>query len=371
MATPTSAPPQVVRFGPFELDPQAGELRRNGRKVRLDGQPFTILVMLLERPGQVVTREEVKQKLWPADTFVDFEHSINVAVQRLREALQDSASAPRFIETLPRRGYRFIYPVGGDEAAQVAAPPRRRWVWPALLVATAVLVAAVLGNIAGIRDRLTGRGTSPPSAIKRIAVLPLRDLSGDPEQRYLAAGFTEMVITELGRLRGVEVVSHQSVLRYAQTEKSLQEIARELQVDAVIEGTVLRSGERVRVTINFVQARPERHLLAQSFEHELRDVLRVQRDVGAAVSRQIRPRVPAAAAERPLPRTVAIEVTEAYLRGQAQCASMKSARFVAGIARPVSGSRAGRTSRLAVSFVIPRGSMLLRSKMTCFNRLAS
>ncbi len=315
MATPTSATSQVVRFGVFELDLHAGELRKSGVKVKLEGQPLTILMLLLERPGQVVTREELKQKLWPAETFVDFEHSINVAVKRLRAALQDSATAPRLIETLPRRGYRFIYPLNGAAVETPATAPRRkrRWTILSLVVILLPLVAVVLlANVARVREHLFGR-----PAIKRIAVLPLRPLSPDPAQADLAAGFTEMLITELGSLAGPEVISHQSVLRYAGSNEPIGAIAAELDVDGVIEGTFLRTGNTARVTLNFIQVSPERHLFAGEFPCEIGNVFAAQRQVATDAAKHIRWQASPEQLRRPPPRAVASEVAEAYFRGLA------------------------------------------------------
>lgn len=322
MATPgTTVGP--IRFATFELNPETGELRNKGAKIRIEGQPLLVLQVLLEKPGELVTRDELKQRLWPTDTFVDFDHSINVAIKRLREALQDSAASPRFIETLPRRGYRFIYPVNGGTPTEAPEPApqsrRRRTVVVALAGIGVAIAAGLLFNVGGLRDRALSRPKA--GEIKRIAVLPLRQLSGDTEERYLAVGFTEMVITELGRLQGIDVLSHQSVLQYAGSDKPLPEIARELNVDAVVEGTVLQSGDRIRVTINVVQTHPERHVLSKSYEREFRDVFEVQREVAAAVSSLIRPNLTTAAESPSSMRPVAPEVTEAYLRGQAHWAN--------------------------------------------------
>ncbi|MGB2898244.1 MAG: tetratricopeptide repeat protein, partial [Candidatus Acidiferrum sp.] len=308
---------RIVRFGPFEVDAQAGELHKQGRKARLQEQPFQILLLLLERPGEVVTREEFRQKLWSADTFVDFEAGLNTAVKKLRDALEDLADQPRFIETLPRRGYRFIYPVDGrpivTELPRLSAWWRERRV-AGLLALAALLVAVLAANVGGMRDRLLGRPRA--GEITSIAVLPLRNLTGDPEQDYFAEGMTEALITELGRFSLLQVPSHQSIRRYSRTEKPLPEIARELKVGALIEGTVLRSGNRVRVTINFVQATPERHLWSESYERDLRDVIAVQGDVTRAVAGQIRFKLtPDQQAHFARFRPVDPEANEAYLRG--------------------------------------------------------
>ncbi|MBZ5627056.1 MAG: winged helix-turn-helix domain-containing protein [Acidobacteriia bacterium] len=294
---------------------QAAELRRNGAKVKLEGQPLTVLALLVGRPGEVVSREELKQKLWPADTFVDFEHSINFAVNRLREALQDSATTPRYVETLPRRGYRFIYPLNGSAAASPPMPtgvPRRRWV--AMVIGLfVILFAAAIASVPILRERMLDRPA--PGAIKNIAVLPFRAQSSDAEQAYLAEGFTEMIITELGTLGSPGVQSHQSVLQYARSEKSATEIAKELKVDCIIEGTVLRVGNRVRVTYNVIIFNPERHLSAGPIERDLGDVLTVQREVSKAVAQQIRVQIPADRLQRPNPRPLSPQGADAIVWG--------------------------------------------------------
>lgn len=306
--------PTLIRFGIYELDLQAEELRRSGIKVKLEGQPLQVLILLLEQPGQLVTREELKQKLWPADTFVDFEHSINAAVKRLREALGDSAGTPRFIETLPRRGYRFICPV--ERAVERVMPSkvwwRRRWVAPALGV-IAVAAGLIAGNVGGLRGRLFGTSVRMP--VSSLAVLPLRNLSYDPEQDYFADGVTEMLITELGGMHPLQVTSHQSVLRYAGSTRPVPDIARELGADALLEGTVLRSGSRVRVTINLVQASPERHLLARSYDLDVHDIFGVQRQIAHDVAEEIRVELPGASLRSAGFRPVSPEASEAFLRG--------------------------------------------------------
>ncbi len=320
LSEPTIPAPSRVQFGPFHADLQTGELWANGKKIKLEGQPFQILALLLERAGQLVTREEFQQKLWPGDTFVDFEHSINTAVKRLREVLGDSADAPRFIETLPRHGYRFIYPV--ERAAANGRPPlawwQRRWIALALGV-IAVATGLLASNVGGLRDRMSRSfGSQPaPGEITGIAVLPLRNISGDAGQNFFAEGITEMLITELGRVGAVRVPSHQTVLQYYDTRKPMPEIARELKVDALIEGTVLRAGNRVRITINLVQVQPERHLLSEKYDRDLRDILLVQDDVTRAVASKIRASLtPDQQRHFAKPRSVDPEVNEAFLKGR-------------------------------------------------------
>ena len=256
----SSSVPPTLRFGVFELDPRAGELRKKGMKVRLQGQPVEILVILVEAAGEIITREELQQKLWSADTFVDFEQGLNNAMNRLRAALDDDAESPHFIETVPRRGYRFIGAVHGgprnraEPTAQTEAqldagkkPARHSRIGTRLaavgLLGLTVAVAVLLGlNVRGWRDRVFMR--SPKPQIQALAVLPLTNLSGDPEQEYFADGMTEALITELGKVSKPRVISRQSIMQYKGSKKQLSEIARELNVDAVLEGTLQRSGDR-------------------------------------------------------------------------------------------------------------------------------
>jgi TolB-like protein/DNA-binding winged helix-turn-helix (wHTH) protein/Tfp pilus assembly protein PilF len=297
--------PRVVRFGAFEADMSAGELRKSGVRIKLHGQPFEVLAMLLERPGELVTREALRQRLWPTDTFVDFDHGVNTAINRLREALGDSAENPRFIETVPRRGYRFVVPVepqilaapgataipagtptsraaSADAHAIAPAAGRRQRILALAFVVSIALLAGLSLTI--VRERLFGR-TSP--RIQSLAVLPLANLSGDRDQDYFADGMTEALTTDLGKIGAIRVISRTSVMQYKGTKKPLSEIARELNVDAFIEGTVSRTGNHLRITANLVQAFPEKHLWAESYESEVGDILTVQGQVAQAVAREI------------------------------------------------------------------------------------
>ena len=316
-----------VRFGVFEADLSAGELRKQGIKIKLHDQPFTVLTVLLERPGELITREEICQRLWPADTFVDSEVGLNSAVMKLRDALGDSAESPRFVETFPRRGYRFIASVERIDGLPVHAErsPNQRTrlgavlqpgkLWIALGVVVAVLALFLSLNIGGLRQRFLG--TSAETKVQSIAVLPLENLSGDPAQEYFADGMTEALITDLGKIGELRVISRTSVMRYKSTRKPLREIASELQVDALVEGTVVRSGDRVRITANLVQASPEKHLWADSFERELRDVLALQDDVSRAIANGIRVRLtPQEQARLASAHPVDLEAYEAYLEGR-------------------------------------------------------
>ena len=290
--TSATPPAQTVRFGLFELDVRAGELRKRGVKVPLQGLPVQVLVMLLENPGQVVTRDELRTRLWPADTFVDFDHSLHNAIARLREALGENANSPRFVETLPRRGYRFIGLLDSAVVPQKAAPEVRRSgqfrraLLPTVLVLLAVVAALVGLNVGGVRSKLFGKLDSA-AHIDSIAVLPLKNLSDDREQDYFADGMTEALITDLGKVSALRVISRTSVMRYKDTKKPLPEIAHELQVDALVEGTVARSGDRLRITANLIQASPEKHIWAETYERNLSDVIALQNDVARTITQQI------------------------------------------------------------------------------------
>jgi TolB-like protein/DNA-binding winged helix-turn-helix (wHTH) protein len=323
----------TLHFGVFELDPRAGELRKKGVKIRLQGQPVDILVMLLQHPGEIVTREELQRKLWPADTFVDFEQGLNNAMKRLRAALGDDAESPRFIETVPRRGYRFIGAVNGgpgNGAAPAASakvkpeagdkPARHLRLGTRLavgsLLSLAVAAALLLGlNVRGWRDWLFMR--SPKPQIQSLAVLPLTNLSGDPEQEYFADGMTEALIIELGKISRLRVISRQSVMQYKGSKKALQEIAKELRVDAVLEGAVQRSGDRVRVAVRLNQVSPETQFWANEYNGGVGDLLRLEDKIASAIADGIQVKL-----KRPeqahldSARTVDPEVQDAYLRGR-------------------------------------------------------
>jgi TolB-like protein/DNA-binding winged helix-turn-helix (wHTH) protein/Flp pilus assembly protein TadD len=304
----------TVRFGPFRLDLRAAELHHNGSRTKLAEQPFQVLVALLEHPAEVVTREELRQRLWGSDTFVDFEQGLNTAVKRLREVLGDSAEKPQYIETVPRHGYRLMVAVERPETTSTAIPKSsigQRSIW---LMVSALLVVAVVAGVIG-RQQLLERFR--PVKIESLAVLPLENLSGNPEEEYFADGMTEALITELGKVHALRVISRQSVMQYKGTTKPVPQIARELHVDAVVEGSAMRAGDKVRITAQLVQANPERHLWSESYERNLRDVIVLQREVVQAIVVEIKGKV--TAAERTSfagARPVNPEAYEAYLRGR-------------------------------------------------------
>jgi TolB-like protein/DNA-binding winged helix-turn-helix (wHTH) protein/Flp pilus assembly protein TadD len=317
---------RVVRFDNFELDVRAGELRKHGVRLRLQGQPLQVLAALLERAGDVVTREELRAQIWAADTFVDFDHSLHNAIARLREVLGDSAEAPRYVETLPRRGYRFIAPVdaGGvptfspaaESAPRVEVPANRGL---ATLHTLGLITAAILLAI-GISVWLGRTGGAPASAAPRlssIAVLPLANLSGDPSEEFFADGMTDQLITDLAQVGSLRVISRTSVLQYKETKKTLPEIARELNVDAIVEGSVTRSGQRVRVTAQLLRARTDQHLWAQSYDRDVGDVLKLQSEVADAIAQQIRAQMtPQQKAQLRAARVVNPAAYDAYLKGR-------------------------------------------------------
>lgn len=295
-----------LRFGVFEVDLRAGELRKRGLQVRLQEQPFQVLVMLLEHPGEVVTREELQKKLWPADTFVDFDHGLNKAINKIRDALSDSAESPRFVETVARRGYRFLAdvrtadatPVRGPEPP-IEAPSQAKLDDPAnLSIATAdhkrvarplgrgISVLVMLLLISAAWTFYSRNRASPP--IRSLAVLPLESLSGDASQDYFADGMTDELITDLSQISALRVISRTSVMPYKGVRKPLAQIARELNVDAVVEGTVLRSGNQVRITAQLIEAPADKHLWAHDYEGNLQDTLALQNQVARAIAENIR-----------------------------------------------------------------------------------
>jgi TolB-like protein/DNA-binding winged helix-turn-helix (wHTH) protein/Flp pilus assembly protein TadD len=324
---------RLLKFGVFEADLRTGELTKHGKRLSLQEQPFRLLALLLEKPGELVTREELRGRLWP-QTIVDFDHGLNKAISKIREALGDSAENPRFIETVARRGYRFLAEVAvvHDEQA-----------------------AAVGGDLAGHGDpgllRLIDAGTSPrrpfralawrlfgfglllvlaislswnlypwrhsQPTIRSLAVLPLENLSGDASQDYFADGMTDELITDLGQISALRVISRTSVMTYKGVRKPLAQIAGELNVDAVVEGSILRSGERVRITAQLIQLPADKHLWAQSYEGDIRDVLTLQNKVARAIAEQIRAtlnRQEQAALEDA--KAVNPEAYQAYLKGR-------------------------------------------------------
>jgi len=287
----TTVPPPVVRFASFELDVCAGELHKAGARVKLQDKPFRLLAALLERPGELVTREELCGRLWSSDTFVDFDNSLNNAVNRVRAALGDAADRPRFVETVGGYGYRFIAPVETvPPIAPVPTPsaparPPSRVAWRTAVIGLALL-APLLAAAAGWQAWRSRQPYAGP--LRSLAVLPFDNLSADREEEYLADGITDALITELAGIRSLRVISRQSVLRYKDSAKPMPEIARELGVDGIVEGAVLRSGSRVRVSAQIIHAPRDQHLWARNFEGEAGDMLVLQTEIARSVASGVR-----------------------------------------------------------------------------------
>jgi TolB-like protein/DNA-binding winged helix-turn-helix (wHTH) protein len=330
---PDATIPGRVRFGVFEVDLRAGELRKHGMKVRLQQQPFQVLAMLLARPGETVTREELRDRLWTADTFVDFDHGLNKAINKIREALGDSAASPRFVETVARRGYRFLAdvapvrdandakdakdvsdvtdngdvrredavngapaaareastgaavlaePAGGEVVPKPERHRRSAWRLASIIGGSALTLASLLLLVWSLQFR----GRAAPT-IRSLAVLPLESLSGDTSQEYFADGMTDELIATLGQISALRVISRTSVMPYKRVRKPLPQIARELNVDAVVEGTIMRSGGQVRITAQLIDAHADKHLWSETYQGDLRDILTLQTRVARAIANQI------------------------------------------------------------------------------------
>jgi len=282
----------LARFAGFELDRNAGELRRNGQKIAVHDQALRILGMLVARPGEVVTREEIRRVLWPDDTVVEFENSVNSAVMRLRRALGDSAENPRLIETIPRRGYRLIAAVEYGEPAGPSAEPEPEVQKPGIEKdwrRGAVVLLATLGLVllAGPIGAGGQRRLHMNAPIGAIAVLPFADFSENPGQRYFAEGMTDELITRLAKMHSLSVISRTSVMRYEGVHKPLSVIASELGADAVVEGSVTRSGGKVRIVAQLIDARTDRHLWSETYERQERDILAVQGEIATKIARQV------------------------------------------------------------------------------------
>jgi len=322
---PASVPAAcVLHFDIFELDLRAGELRKSGVKLRLQGQPLQVLAILLQRAGNLVTREELRSQLWPADTFVDFDHSLHNAIARLREVLGDSADAPRYIETLPRRGYRFIAPVREVQGPQISAESSNK---TSELVAVATRptppagwLLALLGCAVALASWVAWQHFHVQvsvTPIRSLAVLPLQNLSGDAAQEYFADGMTEELITELSRIHALKVISHTSVTEYKGTKKHLPQIARELGVDGILEGSIVREGDQVRVTVQLLDGPNDRHIWSEDYQREVRGILTLQREMAQAIAHQIRIQLtPQQQARVSSGRVVNPEAYEAYLKGR-------------------------------------------------------
>lgn len=349
----------VFRFGPYEVRTDSQEFRKHGTRLKLRGQPFLVLVALLERAGEVVTREEIRQKIWLSDTFVDFEHGLNTSIKKVRQVLCDSATEPRYIETLPRLGYRFIAPVEAGPAkeavnpATVAEPPADILSRPAAVVpdrgapahgvsgaaklvadkfarwpfslsfaafAAAVLLASVGwgGGLRSIYDRFHRSAGLAPRTYNSLAVLPMQSLSGDAGQEYFADGITDEIITNFAQVGDLRVISRTSAMRYKNSTESAQQIGKALGADALVEGTVERVGTRVRVRVQLIDAASDHYLWGKVYDQELSDVLILESSLAYDIVEQTRGQMTAQSAFRNAsgPRAVNPKAYELYLQGR-------------------------------------------------------
>jgi TolB-like protein/DNA-binding winged helix-turn-helix (wHTH) protein len=313
---------RTVRFGVFEADLRTGELRKGGLPVKLQEQPFRVLALLLDRPGDLVTREELRRALWPDEIALEFDQGLNNAIKKLRRALDDSAEEPRFIETLSRRGYRFLAPVQvvqtpGREGSVTTREPKRT-LRPFIVagLAAAALLTVVLA-IQLIRPRSP---TARPHGRVMLAVLPFENLSGDPQQQYFTDGMTEEMIAQIGRLRAgsLRVIGRASAMAYRGAGKDIGRIARELRVDYVLTGSVRRSGERVRVTAGLSRARDQTQLWTRTYDRQLRDIIGLQVEVARAIARELPIGVSDSATLETSRFSASVnpEAYEAYLKGR-------------------------------------------------------
>ena len=321
-----------VRTGLFEIDLGSSEVHKSGRKVPLQEQPFRVLAILLERPGDLITREELQARLWQADTFVGFDEGINTAIRKLRVAFGDSADNPRFIETIPRRGYRFVAPVheavvepaqfpqsvaSGDTAADLPHDRPRSVRWPVITLSS----VALLGVLAGVTYLRRFHPPQSPAAQKRamLAVLPFQNMSNDPAQEYFSDGLTEETITDLGQLSPEQlgVIARTSAMAYKHTNKTISQIGQELGVDYILEGSVRREGGAARVSAQLIRVSDQTHLWAQNYERELHDLLLIENELGKAIARQVQINLtPQQEIDLSKMRTVNPEAYDLYLKGR-------------------------------------------------------
>ena len=325
MASP--AKPNVLSFGDYEFNPLSGELRKEGMRVRLEGQPLAILQMLLDRPGELVTREELQKKLWLEDTFVDFEHSLNAAVKRLRAALCDSADQPRYIETLSRRGYRFVAPVNGIADRESRKPvavqgesqpqPQLGFHGRRFRLVAAAAVCAIGITIWGWRLWRNRPATPALPSVHSLAVLPLQNLSGDPSQEYMADGMTEELIGRLANIHGLRVISRTSAMQFKNSQLSAPEIAKKLAVDAIVEGSVIREGTQVRVHAQLIRGATDEHIWANEYQRQYGSILVLQDEIARAIAQQIKITLtPQEKSGLAVAREVDPQVHESYLKGR-------------------------------------------------------
>jgi TolB-like protein/DNA-binding winged helix-turn-helix (wHTH) protein/Flp pilus assembly protein TadD len=306
----------IVHFGVFQLDLKAGELHKAGLRVKLQDQPFRVLAVLVERAGQVVTREELRQRVWPSNVYVDFDQGLNNAIKKVREALGDSADSPRLIETVARHGYRFLADVSAAPGAAAEPRSRSRPLRNGIvLAATAVLLAAV-GYWAW--HRAAERAAPSPEKVI-LAVLPFDNLSGDPDQEFFSDGLTEEMIAQLGKLNPdrLTVVARGAVAKYKGSSLAVDEIGRELHADYLVQGSVRRVPDRVRITVHLIQVPQQTDRWTESYDRDVKDILALQDSVARTIANQINITLAPAWSSQLAPRrNVDPDAYEAYLKGR-------------------------------------------------------
>jgi len=325
MSTP-NPPRAIFRFGAFELDSRTGELRKNGMRLRCQEQPMHVLVALLERPGELLTREELRCRVWPEHTFVDFDHALNTAVKKIRAALNDEADSPRYLETVPRRGYRFIAPVqteltpgraAEEHRAELAEDPeiRRPLINRRVVALAAGLIVVVCGGYYWNSHRARASGNNRPSRTM-LAVLPFENLTNDPSQEFFSDGMTEETIAQLGRLnsQNIGVIARTSAMKYKHSGKGAQEIGRELNSDYLLEGSVRREGSRVRVVAQLIRVADQSPRWSHQFEYEFGEPLYIETDAATEIANMVHTELEPAARSR----VQKADSTDFYLRGLAE-----------------------------------------------------
>jgi TolB-like protein/DNA-binding winged helix-turn-helix (wHTH) protein/Flp pilus assembly protein TadD len=314
----TSLSTDVFHFGIFQLDLKAGELHKAGVRVKMQDQPLRVLALLVNRAGQVVTREELRQQVWPGNVYVDFDQGLNNAIKKVREALGDSADSPRFIETVARHGYRFVATVSAAPArpAGPRSPLGPRTLRNGVLIGSVAAVLAVVIYSVWHGSAMRA-GPSPQKVI--LAVLPLDNLSRDPDQEFFSDGLTEEMISQLGKLNPerLTVVTRGSVAKYKRTSLSAAEIGAELRADYVVQGSVRRAPDRVRITVHLIRVPEQTDRWAESYDRELKDVLTLQDSVARTIANQIHVALtPGQESRLATRRSVDPDAYEAYLKGR-------------------------------------------------------
>lgn len=312
MATASS---NLARFGSFELDLSSGELRRDGIPLKLQPQPARVLALLVSRPGEVVTRNELAERVWGSETFVDFERGLNFAIRQIRATLDDDADQPRYIETVPKRGYRFIAPLEQDPPAapMYVSPPRRSVRIPIVLgIAALLFVCTAIFFTMRRAARQTGQGSIV------LAVLPFDDMSVD-RQAFLVDGLTEEMVARVTQIspEHLRVIARTSAMQYVGTKKSAREIGKELGADYILENSIRHEGGRVRITSQLVRTADQTYLWAQNYDRDMRDLLPLEAEVTADIAEQIqRNLLPTATIHRPPSKPIDPEAYELYLKGR-------------------------------------------------------